>query len=457
MLRNNKVSDWRIPVLMASFICLIALAGCGGGVSTEESARLCEMGRALGKEGKLQEAMVQFEKSIEADPKNALAHNGLGFCYLLLGQEDKAEPYLKKALELHPDLTKALLNLASMYHRQQKMKEAIPLWERLTEIDPNNATAWTHLSTAYMIDNQIEKALVTSKRAMELAPNDPEVLLNYASMQKALMKFDEAEKTYRKVVDMSPPQDQLRQLAMTGLLDIYTLQGEYPKAKVIGLMAREQFPSDYKIAYSLGLLHEKMGEKEEATKYHEEALRLAPDNPELLTSTANFFNRIGDRDRANSLYRKAIDADPAFIKAYIALISAGIEDGDDLDATESLAEKGLKAANEFERTRLLDQMSVIKRLKGELDAAIEFAKEAMAGVPENDKFGMAMTKVHLAEAYKAKKDFASTKAELEDALKLSPPEEILKEIELIAADLPPEWTPNLAIAEQEQSQDGSNK
>ena len=434
---------------------LVGLLGCAGG-GKEESRNHYQGGCDLARQGKYQDAMTAFNKAIAADPQNAEAHNGLGYCCLLLGQEDQGELHLKEALRLQPDLSKAVRNLATLYHRQKRMNEAIPLWEQLTEKEPNDAEAWSYLSTAYMSQNQIEKALVAAKRALELSPNDPTVIVNYANMQKALTKFDEAEQYYRRVVDMSPPDDQVRALAITGLFDVYFLQGDYSKAKVIGLKAKEEFPKDFKVYYNLALLQEKINDNQSAADYYEQAMKCAPTNPALFVGAGDFFSQIGNQDRANEIYHKAIDIDPKFMNAYLSLIASIIERGGDLAEAERLCEKALSFADQNAKSRLLDQMAVVKFKTGDFDAAIKYCNDALGSLAEHDKIGEATIRVHLAETYKAKGELASTKKELEAALALSPPEVLLKDIERISSDLPPEWVPNLGSSEPSQGPEGSN-
>ncbi len=455
MLSDAEAKTWRFVALVGLLTMFVGLLGCAGG-GNEESRSHYERGRSLGRQGRFHEAMAAFNEAITANPKNAEAHNGLGFCYLLLGQEEKAERCLKEAVRLQPDLSKAVRNLASLYHRQERMKEAIPLWEQLTEMKSSDAEAWSYLSAAYMSEHQIEKALVAAKRALDFAPNNPTVIVNYANMQKELMSFDEAEQHYRRVVDMNPPNEQVRAHAITGLFDVYFLQGDYSKAKVVGLKAKESFPKNSTVWYNLALLHEKIGENDSAAEYYDEAMKCAPNNPAIFVASGDFFSRIGTQDRANAIYRKAIDVDPEFVRAYLRLVASGIEQGGDLAEMESLCEKALSFASQDEKPNLLDQMAVVKRKMGDFDAAIRYCNEAMKSLPEQDKVGEATIRSHLAETYKANGDLASMKTELEAALALSPPESVLKEIERIASDLPPEWVPNLGNSEPSREQGGSN-
>jgi tetratricopeptide (TPR) repeat protein len=270
------------------------------------------------------------------------------------------------------------------------------------------------------------------------------------------MNFDEAEQHYRRVVDMSPPDEQVRALAITGLFDVYFLRGDYSKAKVIGLKAKEEFPKDFRVHYNLALLHEKINENQSAAEYYEEAMKCAPNNPALFVAAGDFFSQIGNQNRANEIYHKAIDVDPKFVNAYLRLIASFLERGGDLAEAERLCEKALSFAAQYEKSRLLDQMAVVKLKTGDFNTAIKYCNEALGSLTEHDKIGEATIRVHLAETYKAKGDLALTKTELEAALVLSPPESLLKEIEIIASDLPPEWVPNLGSSEPSQGPGGSN-
>ena len=47
--------------------------------------------------------MVAFEQALEADPDDAAAHYGLGFCLLNTGRVADAKPHFEKALQAMPD------------------------------------------------------------------------------------------------------------------------------------------------------------------------------------------------------------------------------------------------------------------------------------------------------------------------------------------------------------------
>ncbi|MCD6327403.1 tetratricopeptide repeat protein [bacterium] len=448
---NRAISNRAIastPVILLALL-LLTLIGCA---DSQEARKQYEKGRQLGKQGRTDEAIALFNKAIEVDPNYAEAHNGLGFAYLLKGEDDMGEREIKEALRLKPDFSKAIRNLAILYLRQKRMNEAMPLWKQLTEIKPDDAKAWSYLSAVYMSVRQIEKALVASKRALELSPNDPGILLNNASICTQLVKLDEAEQFYKRLVEMMPPDDSIRKKSFLGLFDVYFLQGDSPKARVIALKAKEQFPDDSEVYYRFGLLNERLEKNEQAAKDFEKAMALDPVNAALMNKVATFYTSIGKSDRSTEIYRKCIETAPRYMNAYIGLASLAIERKEGLDEAESVVEKALSFADSSQRPRLLDQMSFLKRLQGDLESAMKYANEAFDCIPKGDKLSEAAIRIHRAQIHKANGDMASVKADLESALRLDPPEALIEEIERVASDLPPEWTPKYEPAKKSEDQ-----
>ena len=83
------------------------------------------------------EAIKAFEQCVKLKPKHPAGLNGLGQIYLMWGDLSQAEKYLKKAA---PNAPAAWYGLARLYLIKGDFKKAKPWVERLAE-DPNNAEA----------------------------------------------------------------------------------------------------------------------------------------------------------------------------------------------------------------------------------------------------------------------------------------------------------------------------
>jgi Flp pilus assembly protein TadD len=60
-------------------------------------------GQALLRNGDVDGALAKFQEAARANPSDAKAQKEIGRCYNRLGQRDRAQPYLKRYLELAPD------------------------------------------------------------------------------------------------------------------------------------------------------------------------------------------------------------------------------------------------------------------------------------------------------------------------------------------------------------------
>ena len=86
------------------------------GVQTEASAAIAlEAGRQHLERGEVASAIVALRLATIDPSTRALAHNGLGVAYALLGRGDLAERYFRRAIELDPADSRFAANLAKFY------------------------------------------------------------------------------------------------------------------------------------------------------------------------------------------------------------------------------------------------------------------------------------------------------------------------------------------------------
>jgi len=82
-----------------------------------------------------QKAKTLAETAVLNFPESAMSYNLLGWSYIGLGQSDKAERNLKKALELEPNLAAAHYNLGHLYETQNREQLALDSYQQAYELD----------------------------------------------------------------------------------------------------------------------------------------------------------------------------------------------------------------------------------------------------------------------------------------------------------------------------------
>ena len=136
------------------------------------------LGEALSKEGKWDEALAAFRIAVEHTPDDDRDHSNVGAALIMLNRPEEAEEPFRRALALDPRSTYALHNFASLRIRQQRYREALDLFRRLVRADPRNPSAYHGLGTALYFLGKPEKALAHLERALALDPMRDDIRTN---------------------------------------------------------------------------------------------------------------------------------------------------------------------------------------------------------------------------------------------------------------------------------------
>jgi len=134
----------------------------------------------------------------ESDP---LVHYNLGNAYMQKGKYDQAIFEFKRTLQLQPKHGRAYNTLGRIYVMQGRLNEAIAAFKQAVAINPGNAKAYNNLGSAYLMQGDVESAMSAIKRSLAINPNNADAHSNlavaYYSKQEydlALMHYDEALK-----------------------------------------------------------------------------------------------------------------------------------------------------------------------------------------------------------------------------------------------------------------------
>lgn len=139
------------------------------------AAALCNLGLLAQGRGDHETAIEQYRRALLVDPGLAVAQRNLGAALLETGEIEAAASMLEPAYERDPAHSAALLNLGNLRQAQDRYDEAVTLYQTLLAADPNHVAALINLAEARQRQGRPDLALPGFEQALKLAPDLPAV------------------------------------------------------------------------------------------------------------------------------------------------------------------------------------------------------------------------------------------------------------------------------------------
>jgi tetratricopeptide (TPR) repeat protein len=133
------------------------------------------LGRAYRETGYLDEAIREFKKAIELDPKYPRVHYYLALAYLGQGEKERfptARPLFERELEINPKEFFSTFFLGVIHLEDRDFPAAEDYLKKAVQLQPDNPDPLLYLGQAYFETNHPELAIGALKKSIELT-NDP--------------------------------------------------------------------------------------------------------------------------------------------------------------------------------------------------------------------------------------------------------------------------------------------
>ncbi|MBL7153169.1 MAG: tetratricopeptide repeat protein [Phycisphaerae bacterium] len=270
------------------------------------------LGQAYLKQKAYKKAQSHYEKALELSPKYANACYGLARVFMRLKQPDKAKEYQAKfrtfgaeenqgvykdrgvyaVADLHSaraSAAQALLDAETLYRARKDFGRSEALLQRAVALDSNNSKCFERLGSLYNMTNRFSEAVRQFERMSQIEPSNPYCYLNIGKISIRLKQYDNARRAYLKAMKAAPQLSLgYRELARLYLTTNAALEEARELArKAVSLDASaESF-------FVLGWACDLNGDRAEASKAIQEALRLEPKNSKY----RQIYERIKSGDR----------------------------------------------------------------------------------------------------------------------------------------------------------------
>lgn len=178
--------------------------------------------------------------------------NNLGILAARDRNYDLAIDYLRRALEIDPEHSIALLNLGTAYRQKKDWAQAKSALERALALNPDDPEGNYNLGMVYAQQNDTDHAYNYLQKAIALRPEYPEALNNLGILYLRTHHPDEAVRSFEQAILVAPAYDQ----AYLNLARVYVIEGDREKAKTVLRDLLKQHPDHAQAKEQLGQLGE---------------------------------------------------------------------------------------------------------------------------------------------------------------------------------------------------------
>ncbi len=241
------------------------------------------LGLELADQGRIDEAIGQYQEAIRLKPDNAKAYNNLGNALGRIGQIDEAIRQYREAIRLKPDYAEAYNNLGNALGTKGQIDEAIRLFQEVIRLKLDDAEVHCNLGIAFGLKGQTDEAIRQFREAIRLKPGFADAHSNLGNALGRKGQIDEAIGEFQETVRLKPNSV----VAHFNLGNASLAKGRIDEA-IDQLQEAVRLKPDFAYARNgLGLAFEKKGQIDEAISQFQEALRLKPDFVEAQNNLAH--------------------------------------------------------------------------------------------------------------------------------------------------------------------------
>jgi cellulose synthase operon protein C len=234
------------------------------------------------------------------DAGDAGAHNNLGVLYFNKGLYEEAVQEFHRALEIDPKMQVAQRNLEIAFFNTGYYDRLIRELRELLREDPTDVRARRRLAQAYLHTGDVEGSVAELRRVLGQHPDDLQTLIGLGQAEKAGGNFEAAMGWFRQAQELDSDSAVLHFY----IGELYYNRGLSEEAREELLRAVELNPMLADAHYVLAFVHGDLGDTAAAAESSRRATQLNPQLTKAQTnlsldrySTARYQEMVGNRVR----------------------------------------------------------------------------------------------------------------------------------------------------------------
>jgi tetratricopeptide (TPR) repeat protein len=216
-----------------------------------------------------------------------------------MGDSTKARKYMAAGMAAEDTPPEVVYNYGVSLLKEKRYSDAARELRRVVEARPDMAPAWQALALSLRLGKRYPEAVEAYQQAIALQP-DAKMYFNLALCYSRLRQTDDAVQNYRKAISLDPRFNE----AYHNMCNTLIGAKRYSEA----LEALDEFlkiePNSYRIYFNQGLCLYHLQRYEEAIEKYELALE-QKETADAFNNLGLVYDKMGNKEEAKALYREA--------------------------------------------------------------------------------------------------------------------------------------------------------
>lgn len=320
---------------------------------------------------RLGEALRLYQEALNIDPANANVHNAIAEVYLRQRQLRKALGKYEEIAHLEPDEVAVQLRIALIHYELKEYPEAIAVFERILARNPEADKIRFYLGVLYENVKEPDKAIAQLLQVPPKSSYFKDARLHVAALMREAGRVDDA---VAELFDAIAQRGRIPEF-YEYLAAIFEENKRFAEAIDILERGHEALPDEEKIAFLLGIVYEKVEDRDNAVRAMREVLRINPQNASALNYIGYTYVEQGENlGEALEMIQEALVLRPEDGYITDSLGWAYFRLGDDEQALKFLTKANRLVPGE---PTILDHLGEVLLRRGDAKGALKCFDQAL--------------------------------------------------------------------------------
>ncbi len=251
---------------------------------------------------RMDEAWPYLSKAYELHPRNDLVLNALIWYYTETSDFAKAIDTFSAARDVLSDNPEALRNIGIAYERAGEHRNAEKSFSKALKINPRFEEVRDLLADHFILTEEPDKSIKLYRDYLKISPNNIRTLSRLVFCLSQNNEAAEAEKLAGDTISLYPNSA----VGYVDLAYVHLNNGKPELAIKVANQALDVSPIDAEALRVKGIAYSERKNNDKARAAFEEALRLEPENPEIMRDYYHHLREAGHHDRMKELVQRVI-------------------------------------------------------------------------------------------------------------------------------------------------------